>query len=257
MIEIHIKSTLDNSLQPSLFYKAQGENRPLIVGLHTWSYDRFNQQDIMGPYAQKLDWNLLLPEFRGSNTESNPHPTQACGSDLAKQDIIDAVDYICDNYSVDKERIFLLGCSGGGHMALLMSAYAPDLWRAVDAWVPITSLADWHSESQTRNIKYAINMEACCGGKPDASTIREYAHRSPISYGHQLAKANIRINHGKYDPIVPFTHSVNMYNEILRINRDARVYLNIFDGGHERNMEESINWLISQTTDTKAEEVTG
>ena len=41
--EILIKSTIDNTLQPSLFYQAKGENRPLLVGLHTWSYNRFNQ----------------------------------------------------------------------------------------------------------------------------------------------------------------------------------------------------------------------
>ena len=37
--EILIKSTLDDSMQPSLFYKAEtDEKRPLLVGLHTWSY---------------------------------------------------------------------------------------------------------------------------------------------------------------------------------------------------------------------------
>ena len=37
--EILVKSTLDGSLQPSLFFKAEGK-RPVLVGLHTWSYDR-------------------------------------------------------------------------------------------------------------------------------------------------------------------------------------------------------------------------
>lgn len=66
--EILIQSTLDGTLQPSLFYKAKGCQRPLLVGLHTWSFNRFNQIKNMLPYAEKYDFNLLLPEFRGANT---------------------------------------------------------------------------------------------------------------------------------------------------------------------------------------------
>ena len=66
--EIYIKSTLDGTLQPSLFYKStSAQKRPLLVGLHTWSFDRFNQIHNMLPMAEKYDFNLLLPEFRGAN----------------------------------------------------------------------------------------------------------------------------------------------------------------------------------------------
>ncbi len=52
--EILGKSTLDSSMQPALFYKSESnEKRPLLVGLHTWSYDRFNHISNMLPYAQK------------------------------------------------------------------------------------------------------------------------------------------------------------------------------------------------------------
>ncbi len=72
-------------MQPSLFYKSETcEKRPLLVGLHTWSFNRFNQIDNMLPYAEKYDFNLLLPEFRGSNLNTNPNSTQACGSEFAK-----------------------------------------------------------------------------------------------------------------------------------------------------------------------------
>ena len=54
--EIYIKSTIDDTMQPSLFYKADGEEkRPLLVGLHTWSADRFNQIKVMLPYAEKFN----------------------------------------------------------------------------------------------------------------------------------------------------------------------------------------------------------
>ena len=47
MIEISVRSTVDGTLQPNLFYAAKGKGRPLIVGLHTWSFDRNNQVKAM------------------------------------------------------------------------------------------------------------------------------------------------------------------------------------------------------------------
>lgn len=124
MKEIMVKSTIDQSIQPSMFYYA-GEKSPLLVGLHTWSYDRMNQVTNMLPWAKKLGWSLVLPEFRGANLDTNPNCAAACGSLSAKQDILDAVDYIEANYNIDSDKILLLGASGGGHMALLMSGFAP------------------------------------------------------------------------------------------------------------------------------------
>ena len=64
--EIWIPSTMDSTLQPSLFYRSDlSGKRPLLVGLHTWSWDRFNQIENMLPLAEKLGFHLLLPEFRG------------------------------------------------------------------------------------------------------------------------------------------------------------------------------------------------
>ena len=132
--EISVKSTLDSTMQPSLFYKsATNEKRPLLVGLHTWSRDRFNQINNMLPYAQKHDFNLLLPEFRGINRQTNPNCTQACGSDYAKQDIKDAIDYVISNENVDSENIFLLGLSGGGHLSLLMAGFCPEHFKIIGA----------------------------------------------------------------------------------------------------------------------------
>ena len=144
MIEIKVKSSIDGTEQPNLFYAAKEKNRPLIVGLHTWSYDRNNQVPKMLPIAKERDYNLLLPEFRGPNLRSNPACFDACGSQKAKQDIMDAVQYILENYEIDKENIFVVGASGGGTMALLMAAYAPKAFRGVCSFVPIADIGEWY-----------------------------------------------------------------------------------------------------------------
>lgn len=233
--EILIKSALDKTVQPSLFYRSQSEEkRPLLVGLHTWSYDRFNQIENMLPYAEKYDFNLLLPEFRGSNLSTNPNCTYACGSEFAKQDIIDAIDYVIKNENVDSENIFLLGASGGGHMALLMCGFCPEYFRAVGAYVPICDLGKWIEQ----NDDYSEHVLACCGDEIDV--------RSPINYLDIIAKSNLKIFHGKFDPVVPVSQSVKFYNNLTEKYPDARVFLDVFDGGHEMDMEVAMYWILSQ-----------
>lgn len=247
--EIYIKSTMDGTMQPSLFYKAEGEEkRPLLVGLHTWSADRFNQIKTMLPYAEKYNMHLLLPEFRGPNLTTNLNGTFACGSEYAKQDIIDAVGHCIAEECVDADNIFLLGASGGGHMALLMAGFRPDYFKAIGAFVGITDLKKWSEE----NLNYREHVLACCSNDEE-----EMSKRSPMNYVDMIATSNIKIFHGKYDPSVPVSHSIRIFNAINDKYPNAKVYLDIFDGGHEMDMEVAMKWMISQYNRVEKEEVTG
>ena len=247
--ELFVKSSFDGTMQPSLFYKSDSkEKRPLLIGLHTWSYDRFNQIDNMLPVAEKYDFNLLLPEFRGRNLNSNLNCTLACGSEYAKQDIKDAIDYLLENEEVDADNIFLLGLSGGGHMALLMAGMCPEYFKAIGAYVPITDLAKWAEE----NTSYRQHILACCGNNKE-----EMLKRSPISFLDVIAKSNLKIFHGKHDPVVPVSHSIRLYNALIEKYPDASVYLDIFDGGHEIDINTAVYWLMSQYKCTEKAQITG
>ncbi|MBQ8689713.1 MAG: prolyl oligopeptidase family serine peptidase [Clostridia bacterium] len=246
--EILVKSSLDGSIQPSLFFKASSVDRPLLVGLHTWSFDRFNQIDNMLPLAEKYDFNLLLPEFRGPNLLTNPECTYACASKYAIQDVKDAIDYVLLHEGADAENIFLLGLSGGGHMALMVSAIFPELFKAVGAYVPITDLKKW----TLQNASYRAHVLACCGNSES-----EMKSRSPINYIDSIAKNNLKIFHGKFDTVVPFSHSMELYQKILERHPSARVFLDIFDGGHEIDMSTAEKWIISQYKNQPKTQVTG
>ena len=245
MQEINVVSTIDQSPEPNLLYLPKTEGKvPLVVGLHTWSAYRDNQVGRMLPYAEKRQWALLLPEFRGANLPDNPRACEACGSELAKQDIIDAVDQVLADHGdmIDTDKIFLLGGSGGGHMSLLMAAYRPTLWRMVSCWCPITDLTAWHEQSSA----YRPGIAACCGGTPEEMP-EEYVKRSPISHIDAIAQGNnVVIHHGRWDGVigsVPFTHSLNFYNALVAAHPKARVFLDIFDGGHELHYDAAFKAL--------------
>lgn len=246
--EIYVKSSLDGTDQPSLFYKAEGEGRPLLVGLHTWSFDRKNQKDNLLPLAKKHGFDLLLPEFRGPNLKTNPHLTKACGSEYAITDVVDAIEYVTRVYGSDKKKILLIGLSGGGHMALMMAGTHPELFLATAAFVPICDLSAWAKQ----NPNYAPHILACCSDSED-----EMKKRSPVSYISGLAKSNTKIFHGKYDGCVPVTQSISLYNTLMEKYPKSRVFLDIFDGGHELDIAAAEYWLISQYEKKEKIAVTG
>lgn len=261
MKDILIKSTIDETDQPSLFHYAGEGGRPLVVGLHTWSANRFNQVNSMLPWAIKNGWNLLLPEFRGPNLTSNPQAKDACGSKKAKQDVIDAVDYIKANYDVDGDNILLVGGSGGGHMALLMAGYAPSLWRAVASFVPLTDVEAWYHEKKDNPVgaAYADHIAACCGGEPSPETYDEYRYRSPMTYIAEIARSNTKIFTGKFDPSIPSHHGLDIFCEIFNKYPDARVFIDMFDGGHHIKLDMAEDWFKSQMKGSvkSASELTG
>jgi len=266
MTELTVVSTVDGTSQPNLFWEADNSTspKPLIVGLHTWTADRFNQVDAMLPWAMKLGWNLLLPEFRGMNTAKNPNCRLACGSHEAKQDIIDAVEYVKANYNIDAENIFITGGSGGANMTLLMAGYAPKLWRAAAAFCPTTDLETYYHEKRGNVVgaKYAKDVEACLGGEPCPANYADYIYRSPITYAAQIAQSNTTIFHGVYDPANPSHHSLDLFDLIYTKYPGSRVFLKMFDGHHDMILEWAEEWFKSQlrvpgSNDIKNGELTG
>ena len=81
--------------------------------------------------------------------------------------------------------------------------------------------------------------------------------RSPVSYISGLARSNTKIFHGKYDNCVPVSQSIKLYMRTLSEYPKARVFLDIFDGGHEIDMEAAMYWLVSQYDKKKLTVVTG
>lgn len=211
---VEIESSADGAMQPALFFVPEAtETRPLLVALHTWSGDWLQSLGI--PYAEwciRKKWVFIHPNFRGPN--KNP---SAAGSELVVKDILDSVAFATREAGVDPKRIYLVGVSGGGMAALLMAGRAPEIWAGVSAWVPISDLLAWFSESRERGEGYAGDLLGVLGADPtrDASAAREALARSPITHLAAAAKVPLDINAGITDGhtgSVPISHSLNAFN---------------------------------------------
>jgi len=210
-LHILVTSSSDGSQQLSSLYLPPGidarKSIPLAVLLHTWSFDLDQRHPVVEREAARRGWLLLAPNFRGRND----HP-EACGSELAQQDVLDAVEWVRRRYPVDSTRIYVLGLSGGGHMTLLMVARAPGLWAAASAWVGISDLAQYHDAHA--GDEFGGMTRQCLGGPPGASPAidADYRRRSPVSGLAAAAAVPIDIAAGRRDDDVAFSQSVRAFN---------------------------------------------
>lgn len=239
LAEIRVTSTHDGTPQPSRLWlpdAAATEPTPLLVSLHSWSGDYTQDRSRWHQQAVDHGWIYLQPNFRGVND----HP-EACGSPAARQDILDAIDWVIGRHNVDTSRIYLAGVSGGGHMSLLMAARHPERFSAVSAWVGISDLASWYRFHARggKPERYARMIAACCEGAPGTSSAvdRQYRERSAIHYMHQAVGLPLDVNAGVRDGkigSVPIHHSLRAFNVVAQA------------GGHETIPETEMDRLWEQ-----------
>jgi dienelactone hydrolase len=214
--EATFTSPADATEQKTLLYLPPGsEPVPLLVAFHTWSGDYRQNESAYAKWCIARGWAMLHPDLRGPANRP-----EAAGSDLAFADLTAAIDLAGKRRRIDPDRVYAIGGSGGGMMALLAVARMPERWAAVSAWVPVTELTAWHADSRARNNKYAPEIEKVCGGPPGSAPAVDaaYAARSVVA---RLSQARIPcpldINTGIHDGhtgSVPVSHAIRAFNVV-------------------------------------------
>ncbi|MFP4013818.1 MAG: alpha/beta hydrolase family protein [Chitinispirillaceae bacterium] len=214
---ITITSSADGKKQPALFYDSKSKHKkPLLVALHSWNSDYEKQFSIpFGVWAVKNDWVFIHPDYRGPYTNS-----KSTASELAIQDILDALEYAKSTANVDESRIYITGFSGGGMTTLIMAGRYPELWTAAAAWVPVYDLTQWYETTRNSRHGYARHIENSCGGAPTPGTeaYKECKKRSVSRYLQNAKgeKIQIYIATGVKDVFVPPGHSLQAFNDLAR-----------------------------------------
>jgi len=214
-------SSKDGTQQPMWLYVPTNRptaKLPLVVTLHSWSVDwnHSHPRSAFRGACERNGWALIQPNFRGPN-----ETPQACGSDFAVQDIVDAVAWAKRALPIDESRIYLVGGSGGGHCSLLLAGRHPEIWAGVSAACPISDLARWHADSTSMKDwrgRYAKMMEKACGGTP-AEKPDEYARRSPLTYLAAAKDVPVEICEGVHDGhagSVPVGHAIRAFNALAK-----------------------------------------
>lgn len=209
---VKIKSSADGKVEPALFYASESSRKkPLLVLLHSWSSGYLQVPSLpFALWSKKYDWAFIQPNYRGVFEQP-----EAMASDVAIQDIVDAVAYAKNHADIDTSRIYLVGSSGGAMTALVTASRHPDIWAGVAAWVPVFDIPDWYQFNlYYPHRKYNSQIVAALGGEPLEGTAaqEEGRKRSPSTQIHQAKEVQIFLAHGINDLLVPPSHSIRAFN---------------------------------------------
>lgn len=215
--EVEIPSSADGKIQKAYFYAStSNQPQPLIVSLHTWS-GNYQQKDPLVKQILENNWNYIHPDFRGPN-----YTSEACGSSLVISDVDDAIDHALQNSNVDANNVHVIGVSGGGYATLLAYMQSKHQVRTFSAWASIADINAWYHETRARKLKYASHISLATLGDSTGIDVEEAKKRSPIFMPtpvgqRQDSKLFIYTGvHDGYTGSVPISHSLNIYNKIVK-----------------------------------------
>jgi pimeloyl-ACP methyl ester carboxylesterase len=211
-----IRSKLDDSSQVFYFDKSATLNpQPLVVELHSWSNTSSSQLEILADQAHKKGWNWIFPNFRGVNNH-----IKSCCSEYVIADIDEAIDWAIKNMSIDKNKIYVIGNSGGGYATMAMYMKSRHDIKAFSAWSSISDLSKWYDESVDRKNRYGPEILKCIGSNLKLENQKAW-DRSPAFWDVPIKKRRnsfIQIYagiHDGYTGSVPISHSIDFYNKVL------------------------------------------
>lgn len=212
---VEIPSKTDTRPQKAYLYKASGQNRPLVVSLHTWSGD-YRQADPLAAAAKAKNYNYIHPDFQGANTRPS-----AMGSEKVVKNLQEAIEYAVKATGADAQEVHVIGVSGGGMAALSAYMNVTCPVKSFTAWAPISDLEAWYWESKARGNKYARHIWEATSSTAETFNAAEARRRSPL-YGviprKQRRTSQLFIYagiHDGYTGSVPVTHAINMYNRVV------------------------------------------
>ncbi|MEO1035566.1 MAG: prolyl oligopeptidase family serine peptidase [Pseudomonadota bacterium] len=122
------------------------------------------------------------------------------------EDFLDGVDYLVDNWNVDRERIGIYGGSYGGFMTFMALFREPDVFAAGASLRPVS---DW----QHYNHEYTSNILNTPLVDPEA-----YEKSSPIHFADGLSKP-LLIAAGMQDDNVFFQDSILMVQRLMELKK--------------------------------------
>lgn len=171
---------------------------------------------------------VFYPNYRGSTGRGVAFSKLSQGDPAGKEfdDLIDAVDYLVAQGIADKSKVGVTGGSYGGYATAWLSTRYSDRFAAGVMFVGISDKVSKVGTTDIPDEEFLVHAR-----KRPWDAFDFFAERSPIRYVAQ-AKTPLLIMHGKDDPRVHPTQSMELYR-FLKVLNQTPVRLVLYPGeGH-------------------------
>lgn len=209
---------------------------PLITVVHGGPeahYDNgwLTAYSMPGQVGAGQGYAVFYPNYRGSTGRGITFAKSSQGDPAGKEfdDIIDGIDYLVENYDVDREKVGVTGGSYGGYATAWMATRHTDRFAAGVMSVGISNNISKWGTSDIPEEMFLVHSR-----KRIWDDYEFFLERSPIFYAGQ-AQTPLLIMHGKEDTRVDPGQSYELYRHI-KTRTDTPVRLVLYPGeGHGNN----------------------
>jgi len=173
---------------------------------------------------------ILQPNFRGSSGygfEFEMASVQGWGG-VMQDDLADGAQWLTENYSVDRDRICILGSSYGGYAALMAAVIQQDSFKCAASFAGVSDI-----EAIVRNARRYSNYEVVA--KQFGDNKEALAERSPLNLADQI-DIPVLLLHGDKDLVVDVSQSRNMYKALQKRKKQVE-YIELKNGSHFMDIE--------------------
>jgi pimeloyl-ACP methyl ester carboxylesterase len=137
-----------NGVQQGMIIKSKDLSNPVLLYLHGGMPEYFLTQKY--PTGLEDYFTVVWWEQRGSGLSFNPNATKAITSEQLISDMLEVTNYLRNRFS--KEKIYLMGHSGGTFIGIQVAARAPELYYA---YIGVAQMSD-QRESERLAYEYML-----------------------------------------------------------------------------------------------------
>jgi pimeloyl-ACP methyl ester carboxylesterase len=200
---------------------------PLVVYLHGYNgdnpeyYNWWSADKRHDPASDKHDIIFIEPHGRGN--------TQYLG--IGDRDVLKCIEMAKQRFSVDVDRVYLMGGSMGGFGTWNVGTRHPELFAAIN---PIYGGGDYHVFLSKENVAKMSSWEVFLNDKSSSTAQLEALLNLPILVTHGDQDQSVNVNLSRY-----------IVRMLQRWNYDVR-YIEVPGKGHADLglWDETISWLL-------------
>ncbi|CAD5216927.1 unnamed protein product [Bursaphelenchus okinawaensis] len=225
------------------FEGPEDEKPPVIIMAHGGPTAQTRPTfDKKKAFYQSKGFAIFDINYRGSTGRGRRYRDALYGQfgDADVNDVLSGINFLRDQGEfINPKAVFITGSSAGGYLLLRALMYNRKAFRGAACSYGFSDIKALCSEDH--KFEHAYNFHLI-GPKDDEAIWRERTMKGKLD----MIRTPTIFFHGKEDPVVPFTQSIDVYEELW--SNKVKTALELYEGeGHGFRIKENVEKTLNRT----------